>query len=135
MKYSGIDLHSNNSVVVATDEQDRVLVSKRLPNQLEGVQVAPTDKAEPRAVEVVTVELVDHGAERTRTHELVEHLVLEEQVDAAESLVRIVPTDDARIRGRVVRLADPRDQHQPCVVEHIGREQDDLGRLLELAAP
>jgi transposase len=37
MKYSGIDLHSNNCVVVVTDEQDRVLVSKRLPNQLEAI--------------------------------------------------------------------------------------------------
>ena len=34
MKYSGIDLHSNNSVVVVTDEADRVLVQKRLPNDL-----------------------------------------------------------------------------------------------------
>jgi hypothetical protein len=34
MKYSGIDLHSNNSVVTVTDEQDRVVVQKRLPNDL-----------------------------------------------------------------------------------------------------
>ena len=34
MKYSGIDLHSNNSVVVVMDENDRVLVSKRMPNRL-----------------------------------------------------------------------------------------------------
>src|SRR2546430_3681818 len=32
MKYSGIDLHSNNSVVVVSDEADRVLVRRRLPN-------------------------------------------------------------------------------------------------------
>ena len=32
MKYSGIDLHSNNSVVVVSDETDRVLVRRRLPN-------------------------------------------------------------------------------------------------------
>lgn len=32
MKYSGIDLHSNNSVVVVSDETDRVMVEKRLPN-------------------------------------------------------------------------------------------------------
>ncbi len=29
MKYSGIDLHSNNCVVVVTDEEDRVVVEKR----------------------------------------------------------------------------------------------------------
>ena len=33
-KYSGIDLHSNNSVVVVSDEADRVVYSRRLPNEL-----------------------------------------------------------------------------------------------------
>jgi transposase len=33
-KYSGIDLHSNNSVVVVTDETDRVIVEKRMQNDL-----------------------------------------------------------------------------------------------------
>lgn len=34
MNYSGIDLHSNNSVVTVTDESDRVVAEKRLPNDL-----------------------------------------------------------------------------------------------------
>ena len=34
MKYSGIDLHSNNSVVSVTDEEDRVVTEKRLSNDL-----------------------------------------------------------------------------------------------------
>ncbi|WP_211162928.1 IS110 family transposase [Aromatoleum diolicum] len=34
MKYSGIDLHSNNSVVTVTDDEDRVVSEKRLPNDL-----------------------------------------------------------------------------------------------------
>lgn len=34
MKFCGIDLHSNNSVVVITDEADRILVSRRCPNDL-----------------------------------------------------------------------------------------------------
>ncbi|WP_437884025.1 IS110 family transposase [Pseudomonas sp. LRF_L74] len=34
MKFCGIDLHSNNSVVVITDETDRILVSRRCPNDL-----------------------------------------------------------------------------------------------------
>jgi transposase len=34
MKYSGIDLHSNNSVVTVSDEEDRVMAEKRLPNDL-----------------------------------------------------------------------------------------------------
>ena len=37
MKYSGIDLHSNNSVVVVSDEADRVLVRRRLPNNAEAI--------------------------------------------------------------------------------------------------
>jgi transposase len=32
MKYSEINLHSNNRVVVVGDEADRVLVRRRLPN-------------------------------------------------------------------------------------------------------
>jgi transposase len=34
MKYTGIDLHSNNCVVSVTDEEDRVVVEKRVPNEL-----------------------------------------------------------------------------------------------------
>lgn len=34
MKYSAIDLHSNNSVVSVIDEEDRVIAEKRLPNEL-----------------------------------------------------------------------------------------------------
>lgn len=40
MKYSGIDLHGTNNVLVVTDEQDRVLYRKRLPNRLEEVLAA-----------------------------------------------------------------------------------------------
>jgi transposase len=32
--YSGIDLHSNNSVIVVIDEADRVVAQKRLPNEI-----------------------------------------------------------------------------------------------------
>ena len=34
MKYCGIDLHSNNSVVIVSDEEDRIVFNKRLPNDL-----------------------------------------------------------------------------------------------------
>lgn len=34
MKYSAIDLHSYNSVVTVTDEEDRVMAEKRLPTDL-----------------------------------------------------------------------------------------------------
>nr|VFK65057.1 MAG: hypothetical protein BECKTUN1418D_GA0071000_13101 [Candidatus Kentron sp. TUN] len=35
--YGGIDLHSNNNVVVLTDEQDQMLLRRRLPNRLDRV--------------------------------------------------------------------------------------------------
>lgn len=35
--YAGIDLHSNNSVVLVLDENDRVVYQKRLPNSLERI--------------------------------------------------------------------------------------------------
>lgn len=34
MKYCGIDLHSNNSVVIVSDEADRIAFKQRLPNDL-----------------------------------------------------------------------------------------------------
>lgn len=37
MEFCGIDLHSNNCVVVITDDMDRVLLSRRIPNDLEKV--------------------------------------------------------------------------------------------------
>jgi transposase len=37
MKYCGIDLHANNSVVALTDHQDRVVAQKRLPNELAAI--------------------------------------------------------------------------------------------------
>lgn len=37
MKYCGIDLHSNNSVVSVVDEANHVVTEKRLPNDLEKI--------------------------------------------------------------------------------------------------
>lgn len=37
--YSGIDLHSTNSVVVVIDEADRVAYQRRLPNELPEILV------------------------------------------------------------------------------------------------
>jgi transposase len=34
MKYTGIDLHSNNCLVSVTDEEDRVIAERRVPNEL-----------------------------------------------------------------------------------------------------
>ena len=51
MKYSGIDLHSNNSVVTVTDEADRVLAEKWLPNDLAAILAF----LEPNRVEMAGV--------------------------------------------------------------------------------
>ena len=40
MKYCGIDLHSNNSVVLVSDEEDRIVLQKRLPNHLGQIRAA-----------------------------------------------------------------------------------------------
>lgn len=36
-KFSGIDLHSDNSMVVVSDEEDRIVYQRRLPNDLAGI--------------------------------------------------------------------------------------------------
>ena len=46
MKYCGIDLHSNNSVVIVSDEEDRIVFHKHLPNDLRQIAEA----LEPRAI-------------------------------------------------------------------------------------
>jgi transposase len=56
MKYCGIDLHSNNSVVVISDETDHMLYSKRLPNDLTQIL---------RALEVHRAELAGVVVEST----------------------------------------------------------------------
>ena len=38
--YAGIDLHSNNSVLVISNEKDVVLYEKRLKNDLDGILAA-----------------------------------------------------------------------------------------------
>lgn len=40
MKYCGIDLHSNNCVVIISDEEDRIVFNKRLPNDLGQIRAA-----------------------------------------------------------------------------------------------
>ena len=53
MKFCGIDLHSNNSVVVITDEMDKRLVRRRCPNDLDTIlNVLAPHKSELAAVVV-----------------------------------------------------------------------------------
>ena len=53
MKFSGIDLHSNNSVVVVSDEEDRIVYQKRLPNNLPQILAALAPYCEELAGVVV----------------------------------------------------------------------------------
>jgi hypothetical protein len=39
-KFSGIDLHSNNSVVVVSDEVDHIVYQRRLPNDALQIRAA-----------------------------------------------------------------------------------------------
>ena len=50
MKFSGIDLHSNNSVVVVSDEEDRIVYQKRLPNDLQQILTALLGTGRPESV-------------------------------------------------------------------------------------
>jgi transposase len=50
-KFSGIDLHSNNSVVVVSDEADRIVYRQRLPNELPAI----LQELEPHRSELVGV--------------------------------------------------------------------------------
>jgi len=50
-KFSGIDLHSNNSVVVVSDEADRMVYQRRLPN--DPVQIRAAWRASRELVGVV----------------------------------------------------------------------------------
>ena len=45
-KFSGIDLHSDNSMVVVSDEEDRIVYQRRLANDLASIvqALAPYQK-------------------------------------------------------------------------------------------
>ncbi|MBB5404450.1 transposase [Paraburkholderia sp. JPY162] len=53
MKYSGIDLHSNNAVVAVIDDQDQVLYCKRLANDLQLIVAALVSHQDERQGVVV----------------------------------------------------------------------------------
>ena len=40
MNYCGIDLHSNNCVVIVSNDEDRIMCPKRLPNELAQIATA-----------------------------------------------------------------------------------------------
>jgi hypothetical protein len=60
MKFCGIDLHSNNSVLVIIDETDKRLVTRRCPNDLDTILtvLAPF---KPELAGVINLQLVLAG--------------------------------------------------------------------------
>ena len=69
MKFSGIDLHAN-SVVVITDEADRIVFQRRLPNDLQQIVLAlAAYREELVGVVVVNESMVRLLMSRTRGEE------------------------------------------------------------------
>ena len=97
--------------------------------------IVAADEAVRPAVELpVDVEVVDGDVRAAGVHERVEVAALEEQGRAGAGLVAVVLADHALLRDRIVGLADAGEQHQVHVVDGIGAQQHDAGRLLELFA-
>jgi transposase len=103
--YSGIDLHSTNSVVVVSDETDRVLYQRRLPNELSGIAAA----LEPYRSELAGV-----------------------VVESTYNWYWLV--DGLRAAGYRVHLANPAAMKQYEGIKHRGDESDAqyLAHLLRL---
>lgn len=105
MKYCGIDLHSNNSVVVITDETDRVLYSKRHANDLsQMLAVLEMHRAELSGVVVESTFnwywLVD-GLQEAGYRV---HLANTAAIKQYEGLKHRADESDARQLARVLRL-------------------------------
>jgi transposase len=103
--YAAIDLHSNNSVLAVIDDQDRVLVDQRLPNDLAAVL---------RAIEPFRGELVAVAVESTYNwywlvdglieHGIVTRLVHTSAVPQYAGLKHGDDHSDARHLARLLRL-------------------------------
>ena len=103
--YGAIDLHSNNSVMVVSDEQDQVLYNKRLPNDLPTILRALAPYRE--ALQGIAVEstfnwywLVDGLMEAGYTV----HLVNTNAVKTYDGLKFTDDEDDARHLAHLLRL-------------------------------
>ena len=103
--YGAIDLHSNNSVMVVSDEQDQALYNKRLPNDLPTILRALAPYRE--ALQGIAVEstfnwywLVDGLMEAGYTV----HLVNTNAVKTYDGLKFTDDEDDARHLAHLLRL-------------------------------
>ena len=95
---------------------------------------AATDEIESGVVEIIAVVIVERDVERTRAHVRLEVLAFEVHRRAAEALIGVVAPDDALTGGRIVHLADAREQQQIRVVQRERGEKHHVGGLEDFGA-
>ena len=103
--YAGIDLHSNNSVVLVLDENDRVVYQKRLPNSLERIIQALAGCAAP--IKGVAVESTFNWywlVDGLQAAGYVVHLVNTAAVKQYDGLKRSGDFEDAHHLAHLLRL-------------------------------
>lgn len=103
--YAGIDLHSNNSVRVVLDGNDRVVYQKRLPNELDTIVTAL--RSCPGAIIGEAVESTYHGywlVAGLPAAGFAVHLVNTAAVKQYDGLKHSGDFSDARHLGHLLRL-------------------------------
>jgi transposase len=103
--YAGIDLHSNNSVVLVLDATDRVIYQKRLPNSLERIVQALQSCAAP--IQGVAVESTFNWywlVDGLQAAGFAVHLVNTAAVKQYDGLKHSGDFDDARHLAHLLRL-------------------------------
>ncbi len=97
--------------------RDRVVLNRPAVG-VDRADERPTDEAQLGVIEIVAGEVVDQRSRRARRHEWIDDDVLvEERGGAAHRLVGVVAPHHALAGGRIVGLADSREQQHAHVVE------------------
>ena len=96
--------------------------------------VGAADEAQARVIEIVAVEIVDHGRQRAGADERVQDLVVEEDIHGGHGLVGVVLAHLPVPVFGIVGLADARQQQQPHVLQDVGGQDHHLRGLEELLA-
>lgn len=151
--YAAIDLHSNNSVLVVQDEEDRVVCEQRLPNKLSAILPQPApykERGQGVAVEStfnwcwLVDGLMDAGYEvklvntaAVKQYEGIKYTGDEHDARHLEHLLRlgilptgyIQPKEDRAVRG-LLRCLDERIAGPEAVVLKRGKLKPEFRRLL-----
>ena len=96
--------------------------------------VAAADKAFFAEINLVDGKVINHMTVRAVADKRVEIDVFKEQRGAAIGLIGIVFTNHTFAGCRVVRLTDPRKQHQMHVVQLVSRQNHQISRLIDFFA-